>query len=203
MAATRFSTVLVLAVAVLLAAASGCAARENRRSLLQAEVPARTPKAAAAKLPKPPKTPKPAASPPPSAGPSVAIAIDALNYTGVAQRLTNDTVATIFAPIDAAFISLAESLNISSRYVLFQNPLAVNVTELHVIPGVALRSTDLPQGVPVNATSLAGPTLEILRSGNAVRVSVGGTNSSAEVVRADIPFNKAIVHVINKVLLPV
>ncbi|PNW72435.1 hypothetical protein CHLRE_16g679445v5 [Chlamydomonas reinhardtii] len=136
-------------------------------------------------------------------GPAVDIAIQALNATGVSGKLNASTVATIFAPDDAAFISLASSLNFTSREQVFASPFATNVTLLHIIPGVALRSTDLPAGQTVNASSLLGPTLEVTRNGNAVRVAVAGNpNSSAEVIKADIPFNAAIVHVINKVLLP-
>ncbi|GLC38823.1 hypothetical protein PLESTM_000781300 [Pleodorina starrii] len=132
----------------------------------------------------------------------VDIAIKALNATGAGALLTADTVATIFAPDDAAFESLAAKLNVAGGVAsLLDNPLALNFTLLHVVPGVALRSTDLPLNQVLNATSLLGPTLQILRTGNSVKVSVVGTNSSAEVIKADIPFNKAIVHVINKVLV--
>ncbi|KAG2494917.1 hypothetical protein HYH03_006852 [Edaphochlamys debaryana] len=69
--------------------------------------------------------------------------------------------------------------------------------------GVALRSTDLPDGETVNATSLAGrPVIEITRAGATVRLAVPSTGSSAEVVQADIPWNAAVVHVISRVLLP-
>ncbi|KAG2447356.1 hypothetical protein HYH02_007684 [Chlamydomonas schloesseri] len=74
--------------------------------------------------------PSPAASSPP-----VGIAVEALNATGVASLLNASTVATIFAPDNAAFISLASQLNMTSRYQLFASPFATNVTLLHIIPG--------------------------------------------------------------------
>ncbi|KAG2494915.1 hypothetical protein HYH03_006850 [Edaphochlamys debaryana] len=136
------------------------------------------------------------------AGPSIAIAIQALTATNLTMLITPNTTATIFAPTDAAFISLASQLNLTSRQELLSNPVAASVAELHVVPGVAIRSTDLPEGVPVNATSLAGPTLEVTRTGSAVSVMVAGSNSSAQVVRANIPWNAAMVHIINRVLVP-
>ncbi|GLC48073.1 hypothetical protein PLESTB_000712100 [Pleodorina starrii] len=126
-----------------------------------------------------------------AAGPKVDIAIKALNVTGVGKLLTNDMVTTIFAPDDAAFYTLAAQLNLTGGVAsLLDNPLALDLTLMHVVPGVALRSTDLPLNQVINATSLLGPTLQILRTGNSVKVSVVGTNSSAEVIKADIPFNK-------------
>lgn len=65
----------------------------------------------------------------------VDIAIQALNATGVSGKLNASTVATIFAPDDAAFISLASSLNFTSREQVFASPFATNVTLLHIIPG--------------------------------------------------------------------
>eukprot|EP00198_Chlamydomonas_reinhardtii_P009551 XP_001698888.1 fasciclin-like protein [Chlamydomonas reinhardtii] len=131
------------------------------------------------------------------------IAIDALNATGVSNFIGNDTIATIFAPEDNAFIRLAPILNITTRWQLFTHPLAANITELHIIPGVALRSLDIPLDTTLNETSLLGPTLEITRSGRrAIRVKVAGTNMTADVVRADIRFESSIVHIIDNVLLP-
>ncbi|PNW72434.1 hypothetical protein CHLRE_16g679333v5 [Chlamydomonas reinhardtii] len=149
------------------------------------------------------RTAKLAEAPRPSGFPSATIAIDALNATGVSNFIGNDTIATIFAPEDNAFIRLAPILNITTRWQLFTHPLAANITELHIIPGVALRSLDIPLDTTLNETSLLGPTLEITRSGRrAIRVKVAGTNMTADVVRADIRFESSIVHIIDNVLLP-
>ncbi|EFJ46069.1 hypothetical protein VOLCADRAFT_93600 [Volvox carteri f. nagariensis] len=103
----------------------------------------------------------------PRATPKLGIAIEALNVTGVANLLTNETVATIFTPDDAAFISLASRLNMTVGELL-TNPLAYNLTRLSIIPDVALRSKDLVPGVTVTEPSLMGPNLEITRVGWAV-----------------------------------
>ncbi|GIL54015.1 hypothetical protein Vafri_9570, partial [Volvox africanus] len=117
----------------------------------------------------------------------VNVAIEALNVTGVSELLTNETVATIFAPSDAAFASLAKRLDLAGGAPeLLSNALAYNFTLLSIIPGKALRSTDLPVNQVVTAPSLLGPNLEIERTaGRAIRVRVEGSNNTAEVVKAD------------------
>ncbi|PNH03199.1 hypothetical protein TSOC_010779 [Tetrabaena socialis] len=137
----------------------------------------------------------------PAGGPSIEFAIQALNATGLVGAATNETVATIFAPDDPAIQSLAARLNLS-RAQLLTSPAVLDVIKLHIIPGVALRSTDLPQGKMVNETSLAGRVLLIKRSGNAVSAMVEGSNVTAEVVQADIPYNRVVVYIINRVLMP-
>ncbi|KAG2494920.1 hypothetical protein HYH03_006855 [Edaphochlamys debaryana] len=133
-------------------------------------------------------------------GSGVSIAIKAFNATG-AGGLLGDGPATIFAPTDKAFKKLASYLNLSASDLL-SSPVAVDILKLHVVPGAALRSTDLPDGQTVDATSLAGAVLKVTRSGSDVTVGVAGSNKTADVVKADIPFNAAIVHVIDKVLVP-
>ncbi|KXZ55795.1 hypothetical protein GPECTOR_2g1345 [Gonium pectorale] len=138
--------------------------------------------------------------------PQTDLAVEALNATGTGTTLTNETVATIFAPTDAAFEALAAALNLTSPLDLFNatyNATAANITALHVIPGELLTAANITELRNITAPSLLGYNLTIFVEPNGtVSVTVPGSDVIANVVTADVPFNSSIVHVIDKVLLP-
>lgn len=215
----------LLGMVLLSLASTGDALRPHlgRRSLAQAEEPVIAtapgeeiappapkpgkPKAGAKAPPKPTPTPKPTAQPV-----TLSIAAELFNASGIAEQLAaNATVATIFAPSDAAFNRLARSLNLTDAAALLADPflanLSTSILPLHIVPGAALFAENIT-AEPITVTSLAGLPLTIERTGTAgvVTVTVEGANVAPEnvarVVRADLPFNGSVVHVINRVLLP-
>merc|ERR1711916_30913 len=97
---------------------------------------------------------------------------------------------TVFAPTNAAFT--AAMLGSPSASEL------ANVLTFHVVNGRIL-SSDLSasQTVP----TLQGGSITITSSGGAVRVS-GGTTTAALVTSANNQACNAVVHIIDKVLLP-
>ena len=68
----------------------------------------------------------------------------------------------------------------------------------HVVPGAALRAAQLKS--EQRLTTLQGSNLTIRLEGSAVRVI--GVSSRATVTTADVPACKAVVHVVDTVLLP-
>ena len=68
----------------------------------------------------------------------------------------------------------------------------------HVVPGAALRAAQLTS--EQRLTTLQGSNLTIRLEGSTVRVI--GVSSRATVTTADVPACKAVVHVVDTVLLP-
>ena len=147
----------------------------------------------------------------------------ALEAAGLATGPLADRnfVATVFAPTNAAFRKLTAALGITQaqlfnrtvRHALrwptgdamsltlsfsFQQSLLQTVLKYHVVPGAALRAAQLKS--EQRLTTLQGSNLTIRLEGSTVRVI--GVSSRATVTTADVPACKAVVHVVDTVLLP-
>ena len=130
-------------------------------------------------------------------------------------------MATVFAPTNAAFRKLTAALGITQaqlfnrtvRHALrwpssntmsltlsfsFQQSLLQTVLKYHVVPGAALRAAQLQS--EQRLTTQQGSNLTIRLEGSTVRVI--GVSSRATVTAADVPACKAVVHVVDTVLLP-
>jgi len=121
--------------------------------------------------------------------------VSAAVTAGLDGTLSTDNAAgtggyTIFAPTDAAFAAAGLS-----------NPTAAelrNILLFHVVSGRVL-SSDLAAANTV--TTLQGGSLSITVSGNTVTVN-GGQTTGATVAIANVQSCNAVIHVIDKVLLP-
>jgi len=125
--------------------------------------------------------------------------------TGVVGAISDaDEVLTVFAPTNEAFeelISVLEAVqgvNATEGFTVEQDVL-IEVLANHVIPGEALMASDLEDGQEL--ATLAGENIEvkILPDGTVCLVAEG---SMANVTVADVEAGKAIVHIIDSVLLP-
>jgi uncharacterized surface protein with fasciclin (FAS1) repeats len=117
------------------------------------------------------------------------------NVNPALTTLLNDTAAsyTLFAPVNEAFTAAATVLN----------PLAANQVEAalryHVL-GTRVPSSAIPFAVP-QTTLLAGQTFTFVASSPPTIDDTSDTN--ARIIGVDIIASNGIVHVIDKVLLPV
>ena len=110
----------------------------------------------------------------------------------------------VFAPTNAAFEDLAELLNISIETLLALPPeTLISIIRLHVVPGVAALSTDLVDGQELETLNPEGSELKVMLPEGGLPV-IESTGIDATVVggAADIVACGAVVHVIDKVLLP-
>jgi transforming growth factor-beta-induced protein len=116
--------------------------------------------------------------------------VNAAVAAGLGGTLSSDGPYTIFAPSNAAF-EAAGLVNPTVEEL-------VNILTFHVVEGRIL-SSDLAATQTV--TTLQGGSLTVTKSGSAVSVS-GGLTSDASVILANQQSCNAVVHVIDKVLVP-
>ncbi len=117
--------------------------------------------------------------------------VDAVVKAGLVDALSAEGPFTIFAPTNAAFNDLFNTLGISGIEDLSAEQL-VPILTYHVVPGNVL-STDLENGEvnTLNSTSKIS-----------VDLSSGVKINNSNVVAADIQGTNGVVHVIDKVLIP-
>jgi uncharacterized surface protein with fasciclin (FAS1) repeats len=106
-------------------------------------------------------------------------------------------VATIFAPTNSAFTAAIEALGTTASSLLANTDLLARILTTHVVPDVAALSTQLTdrQQLP----TLQGTTLTVDLTSGVKIISPGAT---VNVVTPDIRACKAVIHIIDGVLLP-
>ncbi|MEZ0484203.1 fasciclin domain-containing protein [Fibrella aquatica] len=117
--------------------------------------------------------------------------------TGVITALQSTTAATVFAPTNQAFIDAG----FTSAAIGAADPAVLaRVLSYHVVPGRVF-STLLTDGV--TPATLLGPTVRVNVSGTGVTVTGQGNGTNASTVtRANTLSTNAVIHTINRVLLP-
>jgi len=123
---------------------------------------------------------------------------------GLVETLSGDGPFTVFAPTNAAFVSLLDALGDSYNSLAdFDTPeekaLLVKVLTFHVVGGTAAFSTDLSNGQMI--ATVQGESVGINIKNGTVHVE-DATDSNASVVIPDVEASNGVVHVIDKVLLP-
>ncbi|MDL5513199.1 fasciclin domain-containing protein [Arenibacter sp. M-2] len=122
---------------------------------------------------------------------------------GLVDLLQTDGPFTVFAPTDAAFAALLETLgddynSLADFDTTEEKALLAQILKYHVVAGTAAYSTDLSNEQMIETAQ-----------GESVTVSLSGgvfiqdkTDVDAAVAPADIAASNGVVHVIDKVLLP-
>lgn len=115
-------------------------------------------------------------------------------FPDIVSVLSGKTQLTVFAPTDAAFTKLGDSL----KAVTANTTLLATVLKYHVISGTAFDPTTAPPlSFPKTA---AGPVLKVAVSeGPKVTLSFGLNSSD---VTASVPVDNGVVHVVDSVLIP-
>lgn len=104
--------------------------------------------------------------------------------------LTQAKGITVFAPVNSAFESAASLIGTLNETTI------ANVLLNHVINGTVVYSPLVSNGL--NATSAGGETLSFTTNSTGVFVTSG--NSTARIIRTDIPISNGVVHLISNVL---
>ena len=116
----------------------------------------------------------------------------AVATAGLVETLSGEGPFTVFAPTDAAFTALLETLGASAEDLLSLAELTQILT--YHVAGVNALSTDLTDG-PVTTVNGQDVTIAIMDG----TVMINGT---ATVTMADITADNGVVHVIDAVLVP-
>ncbi|EFN56924.1 hypothetical protein CHLNCDRAFT_143442 [Chlorella variabilis] len=126
----------------------------------------------------------------------------ALEAAGLSDELAEGFVGTVFVPTDEAFGKLAEQLGLSEEEVLADTELLAQVLPYHVVPGQALTAGDLEDG-EILQTQLGGQAGELKYTEVNGNPHLGTTSGQrAKVVKADLQAGFAVVHLVDKVLVP-
>lgn len=128
--------------------------------------------------------------------PNFSTLVSALNRTGLTATLNGSGTFTVFAPTNAAFTALGVDLATISDAALTQ------ILLYHVLGG-EITAANIPDGQSyVNSASETGPnnaalSLLIEKTGNAVKI-----NNSINVTTADVRTKNGVIHVVDKVIMP-
>jgi uncharacterized surface protein with fasciclin (FAS1) repeats len=119
----------------------------------------------------------------------------AVEAAGLSDTLNGTGPFTVFAPTDAAFADLLAQLNITADQLLANTDLLTKVLTYHVVPGLVLKAQ-----VPLDTaiTTVQGQTFQVDSSLTITDASGGRSN----IVTPDVLASNGVIHVINKVLLP-
>ena len=138
--------------------------------------------------------------------------VSAIDAAGYKKTLDNKNFkGTVWAPTNEAFAVAIAALNSTAPALLGNKLLLQTILNYHIIPDDVLYRKDLDT-LQDWGTNLDDATVTIVKSGKAkIRVYYGdmdfvGTTLSypgyAQVVVEDVKADKAVVQVINKVLIP-
>jgi uncharacterized surface protein with fasciclin (FAS1) repeats len=127
--------------------------------------------------------------------------VAAVQFANLADVLNGNRQFTVFAPVNQAFLDLAASLNLTIEELLTEpyRDLVTSVLLYHVSPGQKKSQNVLNSG-RVN-TLLKQFAFTRIENGSA---QIGNnTNGYANIVAVDIRASNGIVHVLDKVIVPV
>jgi uncharacterized surface protein with fasciclin (FAS1) repeats len=130
--------------------------------------------------------------------PDLSILVEAVVAADLAGTLSAPGPYTVFAPTNAAFAALLTELGVTKAQLLADKPLLTAVLQYHVL-GARVAKAQIPFGKAI--TPLAGGFFKIDQSGADV-VITDGRNRTSKVIATDIAASNALVHVVDKVILP-
>jgi uncharacterized surface protein with fasciclin (FAS1) repeats len=130
--------------------------------------------------------------------PDLSILVEAVVAADLAGTLSAPGPYTVFAPTNAAFAALLTELGVTKAELLANKPLLTAVLQYHVL-GAKVAKAQIPLGKAI--TPLAGGFFKIDMSGADV-VITDGRNRTSKIIATDIAASNALVHVVDKVILP-
>jgi dienelactone hydrolase len=122
------------------------------------------------------------------------ILVEALQTADLVGALSATGPFTVFAPTNAAFTALLNTLGVSKADLLARTDLA-NILKYHVITAaIKVMSSDL--AATQDVTTLEGNKLTVTKNGSVVMAG------NAKVSGADVECSNGVIHIIDAVLLP-
>ena len=122
--------------------------------------------------------------------------VSALDRVGLVSVLDGEGSFTVFAPTNQAFADLGVDLNSLSDEAL------TDILLYHVL-GATVRSTDIADGQTYVSTLSTGSPSNIALSALVEKGATGvRINNTATVTAADVQASNGVIHIIDKVILP-
>ena len=125
--------------------------------------------------------------------------------TNLLGTLSGEGPFTVFAPTNAAFAALLESLEGFDSLEDFdteeERDILATILKYHVVSGVAAKSTDLSADQMIPTVQGEDVTVS-LEGGVFIKDKQAAEVQAAKVVIADVEASNGVVHIIDKVLLP-
>ena len=118
--------------------------------------------------------------------------VKGLEEAGLDSALDSPGELTLFAPVDAAFVTLRNQFELSEAQLLGL-PEFPDVLRFHVLDGAVL-STDISDGM--SATTLQGKAVSFELDGTTVQIN------GANIIATDVETANGIIHVIDAVIIP-
>ncbi len=136
----------------------------------------------------------------------LSLLVDALIQAnaGLVETLNGDGPFTVFAPTNAAFAALLDTLgddynSLSDFDTDEEKDLLVTILTYHVVAGTAAFSTSLSDGQEIE--TFQGENVTVIIKDGTVHIG-DATDENATVAMPDVEASNGVVHVIDKVLLP-
>jgi transforming growth factor-beta-induced protein len=125
------------------------------------------------------------------------ILVDAVVAAGLVDTLGGPGPFTVFAPTNAAFAALLAELNVTAEQLLADKALLTSVLTYHVLPGRVL-AADIREGA--QPATVQGQTFTLGLAGGPSITDANGRK--AAIVATNLQASNGVIHVIDKVLLP-
>eukprot|EP00775_Hariotina_reticulata_P013542 gene13542-13668_t len=131
---------------------------------------------------------------------NMSILVNALNRVDLHQTIADPNFSgTIFAPTNKAFRVALLKLKLTPEQLYADKTALTNILSYHVVGGQALAAGDLKDGQQLTTVSQQPLTVHVDKVAG---TSIQGGEDTAKVLAVDIKAGKAIIHVIDTVLLP-
>lgn len=128
--------------------------------------------------------------------PDFSILVEAVVAAGLVSTLQSPGPFTVFAPTNAAFAALLSELGVSKADLLANTALLTKVLTYHVVPALVLKAE-----VPIDTSikTVQGETLTV----NANLQITDQKGRSSQITATDVFTSNGVIHVVDRVLLPV
>jgi uncharacterized surface protein with fasciclin (FAS1) repeats len=123
------------------------------------------------------------------------VLVEAVVAADLAATLSGPGPFTVFAPTDAAFVSLLAELGVTKAQLLANKPLLTQVLTYHVVSGTVLKA-EVPLATAI--ATVQGETLSV----SAALAIADQRARLANIIATDTLASNGVIHVIDKVILP-
>ena len=128
--------------------------------------------------------------------PDFSILVEAVVAAGLVTTLQGPGPFTVFAPTNAAFAALLAELGTTKEALLANNALLTKVLTYHVV-GARVLKAEVPVGTAI--ATVEGQTFTV----NAGLQITDRSNRTSQITATDVFTSNGVIHVIDRVILPV